>query len=203
MLFSNEQTTAQMSQLFEEARQWWGLQKQYVGLQATEVLTRLFTAIALWGVLILVGSMVLLFGSFALAFWLGGLLDSTTLGFCIIALVLLLAVMLVYANRRSWILVPITRFMVNLLVSSLKVPTQEGILMEKERVGQQLAQNQTDLRESASNLLMPASEPRNAWDHVAFVLQNGMNIFRGVQIGISIVAACRKIFGKRKGKREA
>lgn len=201
MLFSNEQTTAQMSQLFEEARQWWGLQKQFVSLHATEVLTRLFAAIALWGILILVGSMVLLFGSFALAYWLGEMLNSTMLGFGIIALVLLLAVMLVYANRRNWILLPITRFMVSLLVSSVKVPTLEGIALEQERVGQQLEQNQATLRDTAGTLLVPAAEARNGWESAANLLQNGMNIYRGVQIGLAAVAAFRRIFSPRRRKR--
>ena len=201
MLFSNEQTTAQMSQLYEEARLWWGLQKQYVSLSTTEILTRLLSAIALWGVLILVGSMVLLFASFALAYWLGELLDSTMLGFGILAIVLLLAVMLVYTNRRSWIIGPITRFMVSLFVSSLKVPTQEGIALEKERVGQQLEQNQTEIRESASSLLAPATEARNGWESAVGLLQNGMTIFRGVQIGLGAVAAFRRIFKPRRKKR--
>lgn len=194
MLFSNEQTTAQMSHLFEEARQWWGLQKQFVTLQTTEVLTQLFSALALWGILLIVGSMVLLFGSFALAYWLGDLMGSTMLGFGIIALVLLLAVMLVYTNRRNWIVLPITRFMVGLLISSLKVPTQEGISMEKERISQELEENKAELHESASSLLAPASQARNGWEKSANLLQNGITIFRGVQIGLSAVAAFRKIF---------
>ena len=90
MLFANEQMTSQMGALLEEGRQYWNLQKKYLGLHTAEVLTRLLSRIALVLILILVGSLVLLFGSFALAFWLGALLDSTTLGFCIIAGLLLL-----------------------------------------------------------------------------------------------------------------
>jgi len=201
MLFSSEHTTAQMSLLFEEARQWWGLQKQFVSLSATEVLTRLFSAIALWTILILVGSMVLLFASFALAYWLGDLLGSTMLGFGIIAAGLLLLVTLVWANRRAWIVVPTTRFMVSLFVSSLKVPTQEGIAMEKERVGQQLEENQTALRDTAGSMLAPAAEARNGWESATNLLQNGMTIFRGVQIGLGAVAAFRRVFGRSRRRR--
>ena len=78
MLFANEQMTSQMGALLEEGRQYWNLQKKYLGLHTAEVLTRLLSRIALVLILILVGSLVLLFGSFALAFWLGALLDSTT-----------------------------------------------------------------------------------------------------------------------------
>ena len=180
-----------MSLLFEEARQWWGLQKQFVSLSATEVLTRLFSTIALWTILILVGSMVLLFASFALAYWLGDLLGSTMLGFGIIAAGLLLLVTLVWANRRAWIVVPTTRFMVSLFVSSLKVPTQEGIAME----------NQTALRDTAGSMLAPAAEARNGWESATNLLQNGMTIFRGVQIGLGAVAAFRRVFGRSRRRR--
>lgn len=201
MLFSNEQTTAQMSQLFGEARQWWELQKQYLSLHGTEILTRLFSAIALWAILILVGAMVLLFGSFALAFWLGDLLGSTMLGFGIIAVVLLLAVMLVWANKRSWIVLPITRFMVSLLVSELAVPTQEGVALEKEHVRKQLENSQGEMRQTASNILSPATEARNGWDNAMGLFQNGMTIYRGVQIGLGAVAAFRSFFKLGKKRR--
>ncbi|MBO4802476.1 MAG: hypothetical protein J5545_11550 [Bacteroidaceae bacterium] len=194
MFFNNEQTTAQMSQLYEEARQWWSLQKQYVSLNSAEILARLFSAIALWAILILVGSMVLLFASFALAYWLGELLDSTMLGFVIIAAVLFLAVAMVWAKRRAWIIFPTTRFMVKLFVSQLAVPTQEGITMEKQHLREQLDENQEEMRDSARGLLSPSSQPKNGWETASNLFQNGYTIFRGVQIGVSAVAAARALF---------
>ena len=194
MLFTNEQTTAQLGQLMEEAQQWWRLQKNYVGLQGTQILTRLFSAIALWAILILVGSMVLLFASFAVAYWLGELLGSTMLGFAIIAATLFLAVMLFYVNRYNWIVKPTTRFMVSLFVSHIAVPTEEGVAMEKEHVRQQLQQSQEQLKDTAGDILTPASEPRSGWEHAGYLLQNGMTIFRGVQIGLGAITAFRKVF---------
>ena len=81
MTFSNEQTTSRMSQLFEQARRYLTLQKDYLSLNSVEILTRLFSAIALAAILILVGFLVILFGSFALAYWIGGMLGSHILGF--------------------------------------------------------------------------------------------------------------------------
>ena len=72
------------------------MQKQYLSLHAAEVLTRLLSMVVLLIILILVGSMVLLFGSFAVAYWLGELLDSTLLGFAVIACLLLVMSLLVY-----------------------------------------------------------------------------------------------------------
>ena len=174
MNFTNEQTTARMTDLFEQARRYLRLQKDYLSLHGVEVLTRLFSAIALAAILILVGFLVVLFGSFALAYWLGELLGSHILGFTIIAGVLLLCTLLVYANRKAWIVLPTTRFMVSLLTPQITIPTQEGITLEKERVHDQLATN---------------------------LLQNGLTVYRALQLGLSAVAAARTVFGLGKLRR--
>lgn len=202
MFFENGQTTEQMSRLFTEAKQYWTLQKQHLSLQTTEVLTRLLSAIALWAIVILIGSLVLLFASFAIAFWLGGLLGNTVWGFVIIAAVLLVVTLLVYANRTAWIIVPVTRFMVSLFVSSLTSHTREGVAMEKVRVQEKLDESQLQMRETASTLLSPLPEAKNRWDRATGLFQNGMSIYRGLQLGISAIAAFRAIFGRGKRRRK-
>ncbi len=203
MTFSNEQTNERMTQLFEEGRRYFALQKDYLSLQSVETLTRLFTAIALTAILILIGFLVVLFGSFSLAYWLGEVLDSAVLGFAIIAGILFLCALLVYANRNSWIIQPTTRFLVSLLAanSSLPAPTQEGIELEKLRLQQKLNENQEQIKETANAILAPAQEARNGWDMASNIFHNGMTIFRGVQVGMSIIAAIRTVFnigGRRK-----
>jgi len=202
MLFANEQMTSQMGTLLEEGRRYWKLQKEYLGLHLAEILTRLLSSIALVLILILVGSMVLLFASFAIAYWLAEVLGSTLLGFGIIALVLLLIALLVYANRINWIVVPTTRFMVGLLASSLPVPTQEGITMQKNHLQEQLEDNRQDLKETASNMLAPMPEARNGWENAAIWFQHGLNIYRGIQLGASAVVVFRNLFkiGRKKKK---
>ena len=199
-MFANEKTTAQMGHLFDEAKRYWELQKQHLCLNSAEILTRLFSTLVLVLILILVGSLVLLFGSFALAYWLGELLDSMLLGFGIIAGVLLLLALLVYANRYSWIVRPTTQFMVSLLASSLTVPTQEGITIEKAHLRQQMDENLRDLKESANTLLAPLPAAKNRWDSASYWFQNGMNIYRGIQLGASAIVALRTIFnlGRRR-----
>ena len=198
MLFTSEQLTNRLEQLFHDGRQYWDLQKQYLSLHAAEVLTRLLSMLVLLIVLILVGSMVLLFGSFAVAYWLGELLDSTLLGFAIIAGLLLVMSLLVYANRKSWIYSPITTFVVKLLVSSLPSPSQEAVAMEKAHLREKLDESQRELKNTASTLLEPAPPAKNKWDNASNLLQHGLTIYRGVQIGVSIVGALRRMFrGKR------
>ena len=200
MLFASEQTTEQMTHLFAEARDYWQLQKKYLSLHGSEVLSRLFSTIALWAIFILVGFMVLLFASFALAIWIGQMLDSQMAGFAIIAAALLFLTFLVYVNRMSWIVMPTTRFMVNLLASGLIVPTKEAIALEKSHLRQQLDQNEEELRTTASAILSPLPESKNKWDNATHLFQNGLSIYRGIQLGLSVIAAARSLFGRGKRK---
>lgn len=191
-----------MGQLFEEGKRYWNLQKQYLSLHTAELLTRLLSTVALFLILILVGSLVLLFGSFTFAYWLGELLDSYVLGFGIIALVLLLLAIIVYANRMNWIVRPTTRFMVNLLASSLTIPTQEAITLEKAHLREQLETNQREMKETAETLFSPYPVAKNRWDTAANLFQNGISIYRGIQLGVSAIVAIRNVFnlGRRKKK---
>jgi len=201
MGITNEQTTVRMSQLFEQARRYLTLQKDYLSLHGVEVLTRLFSTIALAAILILVGFLVILFGSFALAYWIGSLLNNQILGFAIIAGVLLLCALLVWANRQAWIIIPTTRFMVNLLSTHVVYPTQEGIAVEKEHLRQQIVENQDDIKDSASEIFAPLPQARNRWESANNLFQSGMNIFRGIQIGLSAIAAARSVFGMGRRRR--
>ncbi|MCR4994138.1 MAG: hypothetical protein K6A32_01960 [Bacteroidales bacterium] len=201
MTIVNEQTTNQMSQLFEQARRYFTLQKDYLSLKSVEVLTRLFSTIALAIILILVGFLVVLFGSFALAYWIGELLGSSILGFAIITGALLLGACLVYANRKAWIILPTTRFMVELLASKVNVPTEEGIALEKTHLQQQLNDSQGEIRDTANTLLAPLPQARNRWEVASHLFQNGMTIFRVVQVGFSAYEAARRVFGIGRRKK--
>lgn len=202
MALSNDQTTTRMTQLFEQARRYVTLQKDFLSINSAEILTRLFSALALTAILILVGFMVVLFGSFALAYWLGDLLGSHILGFVIIAGVLLLLALLVYANRKAWIVLPTTRFMVGLLASKLTHPTEEGIAMEKERLREQLSDNQGEIKETTSTLLSPLPEARTRWESISHLMQNGFTLYRGLQLGLGALAAARTVFGLGKRRRK-
>ena len=201
MTITNEQTTSRMSQLLEQARQYFTLQKNYLSLHGVEILTRLFSAIALAAILILVGFLVILFGSFSLAYWIGELLDSHVLGFAIIAVVLLLAAILIWANRMAWIVMPTVHFMIGLLATEVVQPTLEGVVAEKKRLEEQLADSQSEMKDNAHQLLAPQPEARDRWDYAMNLFHNGLTIFRGVQLGLSFVEATRRIFGLGRRRR--
>lgn len=201
MNIENEQTTARVSRLFEQIRRYFALQKEYLSLNGVEMLTRLFTAIVLAVILILVGFLVILFGCFALAYWIGTLLDSTVLGFAIIAGVMLLVALLVWANRMSWIVQPTTRFMIGLFATKVVTPTLEGVMTVKESTSQQIEAQEQEMRETANAIFTPAAAAQNRWEMATNLLHNGMTIFRGVQIGLSVVSAARAVFGLGRKRR--
>jgi len=201
MTIANEQTTSRMSQLIEQARQYFTLQKNYLSLHGVEILTRLFSAIALAAILILVGFLVILFGSFALAYWIGELLDNQILGFVIIAALLLLTAVLIWANRMAWIVMPTVHFMIGLLATEVVQPTLEGVVAEKKRLEEQLADSQSEMKDNAHQLLAPQPEARDRWEYAINLFHNGLTIFRGVQLGLSFIEATRRIFGLGKKRR--
>lgn len=201
MNIENEQTTARVSRLFEQIRRYFTLQKEYLSLNGVEMLTRLFTAIVLAVILILVGFLVILFGCFALAYWIGTLLDSTVLGFAIIAGVMLLVALLVWANRMSWIVQPTTRFMIGLFATKVVTPTLEGVMTVKENTSQQIEAQEQEMRETANAIFTPPAAAQNRWEMATNLLHNGMTIFRGVQIGLSVVSAARAVFGLGRKRR--
>lgn len=201
MSIENEQTTARVSRLFEQIRRYFTLQKEYLSLNGVEMLTRLFTAIVLAVILILAGFLVILFGCFALAYWIGTLLDSTVLGFAIIAGVMLLVALLVWANRMSWIVQPTTRFMIGLFATKVVTPTLEGVMTVKENTSQQIEAQEQEMRETANAIFTPAATAQNRWEMATNLLHNGMTIFRGVQIGLSVVSAARAVFGLGRKRR--
>ena len=195
MNIANEQTTSQFTHLFEQVRDYLTHQKDLLSLNTVQVLTRLFSMLLLWTVLLLVGSLVILFASFALAYWLGNLLGNNVLGFVIIAGVLLLSACIFYLNRRTWVFTPIMGFMVSLLASYLTPPTEETVVLEKERLTQKIEEEQHEIKETTNTLMNPVHTARNRWESAANLLQNGWNIYRGLQLGLSAVAAIRRVFG--------
>ena len=109
MFFANDEDTKRLKDLLQQGSEYWQLQRRMLSLQSASTLTKLFAGVALWLIIFLVGSLVLLFASFALAFWLGDTLGSNLLGFGIIALVLLAIVLLVYSRRQQLIYIPVAQ----------------------------------------------------------------------------------------------
>ena len=64
-------------------------------------------------ILAVISFFVLLFVSFAMAWWIGQALEQPFLGFLIIGGVYLLLVLLVYVNREKWIRTPVINSFLN------------------------------------------------------------------------------------------
>lgn len=133
MLFESDQLTRRLHSLFDEVKRYFLLEKRYLGLQLVDALTELIAAIALWAVVILIGSCALLFGGIALSVWLGSLLDSMLAGFLIVTVAQLLLGVLVYSQRKKWIVEPTARFLFRIFLGKLSDTPDAGRQLQEEQ----------------------------------------------------------------------
>ena len=95
-MFSNSKNIESIGKLLLEFKKYLELQKEFVKLDATEKMTVILSAILIVTVLLLLGSIVLLFLTFALAYYLGDVLGSLSLGFGLISAFILLLLSLIH-----------------------------------------------------------------------------------------------------------
>lgn len=105
-------------ELFLLVKEYIQKQKESISLGAAESMARLLFALTLGFLLFLLGSIVLLLGSFALAFWLNEVMDSTTIGFAILAGAIFMLTIILWLMRRRWILQPIAKLMVHIFINT-------------------------------------------------------------------------------------
>lgn len=113
----SDKYAAEFETLLAEAKRYFCLERRYWTLDLVEKSARLLSFCVLLLVSLLLGAIALIAGTFALAYWIGSLTDSLAIGFvCVMALVLLV-IALVLRNSRQWILIPITRTILNIFIS--------------------------------------------------------------------------------------
>ena len=144
------------------------------------------------------GSIVLLFASFALAYWVAELTDSMLLGFGMLALVLLLACVVVYLNRRAWIQEPILRAVAQLFVNEDVDQTPTGISIESQRLQDQRQQTHAALRQQADVIVQPAKRTASKWERATSLIPTAIAIYEGLTVGRSTISALRRVI---KGKK--
>ena len=105
-MFSNSKNIESIGKLLLEFKKYLELQKEFVKLDATEKMTVILSAILIVTVLLLLGSIVLLFLTFALAYYLGDVLGSLSLGFGLISAFILLLTVIFYLNRNRMVIQP-------------------------------------------------------------------------------------------------
>lgn len=116
-MFSSNKNIESIGRLFLEFKKYLELQKEFIKLDAAEKLTVTLSTILIVAVLLLLGSIVLLFLTFALAYYLGDALGSLPVGFGIIAALVLLLTVIFYVNRNRMVIQPLARFMINLIIT--------------------------------------------------------------------------------------
>ena len=116
-MFSNSKNIESIGKLLLEFKKYLELQKEFVKLDAIEKMTVILSAILIVTVLLLLGSIVLLFLTFALAYYLGDVLGSLSLGFGLISAFILLLTVIFYLNRNRMVIQPMARFMTKLILT--------------------------------------------------------------------------------------
>ena len=116
-MFSNSKNIESIGKLLLEFKKYLELQKEFVKLDATEKMTVILSAILIVTVLLLLGSIVLLFLTFALPYYLGDVLGSLSLGFGLISAFILLLTVIFYLNRNRMVIQPMARFMTKLILT--------------------------------------------------------------------------------------
>lgn len=113
-MFSSSKHIESIQQLLLELKNYYKLQKKFVYLDTAEKLTVLLSAIAISIVMVVLVALVLMYATFALAFFIGNQLDSLPMGFVLVAAGLLLILFLFYWNRKRLIVQPLARFIARL-----------------------------------------------------------------------------------------
>ena len=116
-MFSNSKNIENIGRLFLEFKKYLELQKEFVKLDATEKTAVVFSAALIVAVILLLGTIALLFFAFAMAYYLGNVLESLSLGFCVIGAAVVIIALIFYSNRNRMVIQPIARFMANLILS--------------------------------------------------------------------------------------
>jgi len=107
-----ESISSQFKQLLEHLKVYLDLRVNYARLYVAEFLIRFFSGLVLWMVIFLFLFFVLVFGSFAFAYWFAELTGKMSLGFLIIAGFYVLIAVLIFAFKRPLIVKPFTKMII-------------------------------------------------------------------------------------------
>ncbi len=115
-MLSSDKNVENIGQLAELLKHYLGLQTEYVKLDVIDKVVRLLTAAALAILFFLLIIAVMLFLSFAVAYWLGQHIGMAP-AFCVISGFHLLLLFVFFVYHEKWIERPLVRFLANLLLS--------------------------------------------------------------------------------------
>ena len=116
-MLSSDKNVETIAQLVEIIKHYLGLQKEYLKLDIIDKIVRLLTFAALVVVFSVLLVAVLMYLSFAIAFWLASYM-GTALAFLVVGGSHLLLIIIVFIYRKKWIEKPLVRFLANLLLEN-------------------------------------------------------------------------------------
>ena len=115
-MLSSDKNVETIAQLIEVLKHYLGLQTEYLKLDVIDKVVRLLKAATLALIFILIIIAVVMYFSFALAFWLSSF-TGMTIAFLIVGAIHLLIFILFIIFRKSWIEKPLVHFLAGLLLS--------------------------------------------------------------------------------------
>ena len=118
--------TDQLAHLFDQVKIYLNLRLDYLKINIAEYLIRFFSGLVLWMVMFWFIFFVLVFGSFAFAYWFGERSGKMWLGFLIVMGFYLVLAITIFIARQSLIVRPFTRMiMENLELDKFEEETNE------------------------------------------------------------------------------
>ena len=119
-MFLKEDSINNFKELFAEIKKYLDLQKQYAKLELTEKLSVLIATLVIGGIVLAIGTIALLYLSFALAYVLAEYVGGMGTSLAIIATILLLILLIIYLARKSLIINPVINFLAKLFLNDSK-----------------------------------------------------------------------------------
>lgn len=120
-----DDTQEQLKALFQEARNYYDLQKDYLKLTITEKLTLVLGKMAVAIACGVLSLFTILFLGMALIHWIGSLIGSMALCYGGFALFLLLLALIIYTYRRRLVYLPLVRMFTKAILETKEELTQE------------------------------------------------------------------------------
>lgn len=102
------------SELIEQIKLYISLRMRHYKLSAGEKMIELFSTLTAGMIFWMIAFIIMIFGGFALAFWLGEIFQSPPIGFLMVTGIFILLIIIIYLFRQSLIFDPIARKLVPL-----------------------------------------------------------------------------------------
>lgn len=116
-MFLKKENIESFKQLIAEVKRYLKLQREYTKIEITEKLSVLISVLVMATVFILIGTIALLYFSFALAYYMADFVGGLSNSLAIMGGILLILIFIIYLFRKRWIINPIVNFLAQLFLN--------------------------------------------------------------------------------------